>query len=70
MRLRIRLDYIDRTYFSDWLDCNEQLKANVLKSIERVSKGGVDFFSIKEKNNEYYFTKEILSKSIITVIVE
>lgn len=69
MNIQIKLNYKDKVYLSNVQECTDRLVMETKNLMSRASEGKVTSLTIENGNEEYFFTKEILKKSIITVIV-
>jgi hypothetical protein len=69
MTIQIKLDYNDKIYLSNKQECTKEDVEKAKDLIKQIAQGENDYLSIESGCEEYYFTKEVLEKSIITVIV-
>lgn len=69
MKIQIKLDYLDKIYLSKEQECEQNDVDQAKDLIKKIAEGKITYLSIENKTEEYFFTKQILEKSIITVIV-
>jgi hypothetical protein len=69
MTIQIKLDYNDKIYLSNKKECTKEHIEETKDLITQVAQGKMTYMSIESGCEEYFFTKEVLEKSIITVIV-
>ena len=69
MKSQIKLDYNNKVYISDSTEVTQEDILKIKELIKEVTQGKVTHLSIEIGNQEYYFTKYILEKSIISVII-
>lgn len=68
-KVQIRLQYREKVYFSDISEINQDDFKELEVLVEKISRGNVDFFSMKNLNYTYHFPKKILNNSIISIII-
>ena len=69
MKIQIKLDYNGKIYLSNTEECEEEDVNQAKELIKKISEGKVTHLSMQSNNEEHFFTKSILEKSILTVIV-
>jgi hypothetical protein len=69
MKIQIKLEYYNKIYLSDTTECTQNDVSEAKNLMKQIAKGKITYLSIKNGFEEYYFIKEVLEKSIITVIV-
>jgi uncharacterized protein (DUF779 family) len=69
MKIQIKLQYLDKVYYSNNTECDEEKVSKCKELIKEITEGQSTYFSIINGFEEYFFTKSILELSIITVIV-
>jgi len=69
MKIQIKLEYLDKVYYSNNTECKQDDVVKGKELIKQVSQGELNYLSMQNGFDEYYFTKSILELSIITVIV-
>ncbi len=69
MKIQVKLDYNDKIYLSNTTECTQNDVSEAKNLMKQIAQGKITYLSIESGFEEYYFTKEVLEKSIITVIV-
>lgn len=69
MEIQVRLEYKDKVYLSNKTKCTDDDVKEAKNLIKQIAQGKITYLSIESDIKEYYFTKQVLEKSILTVIV-
>lgn len=69
MKLQIKLLYSHYQYDSSITEVTQKEVDEAYKIAELAAQGKLNFLVLEYENRKYYFSKEILKISIITVIV-
>ena len=69
MKIQVKLDYNDKIYLSNTTECTQDDVSEAKNLMKQIAQGKITYLSIESGFEEYFFTKEVLEKSIITVIV-
>lgn len=67
MKVSIKLEYKNKVYNSDYKEITEEEKNQLTDFIKKIVEGNATHLAFKKDNQEYYFGKEILKESIITI---
>jgi hypothetical protein len=70
MKLQIKLLYSHYQYDSSITEVTQKEVDEAYKIAELAAQGKLSFLVLEFENRKYYFSKEILKTSIITVIFE
>lgn len=69
-RFALRIDFNGKIIVSDFeeaVDTNIERAKNLCA---HAASGELDFLSIRDKNQQHYFSKEILKQSLISIVYE
>jgi hypothetical protein len=66
-KIVIRIQYKGETFSSDVLEANESQEFTAKQMLKSAADGEVEHMSIKSGNIEYFFPKEIIKQSILSL---
>jgi hypothetical protein len=69
-KIRIKIEYRDKTYLSDIIEANEEEESKIKNSLEFAAKGELTYMNFECNNQQQYFSKEILVQSVLTLVYE
>lgn len=64
----INIEYNNKHVISDYTEFTDEEFNRIKRICEDVASGKMTYFKMKSKNMEYYFPKQILEQSIITIV--
>jgi len=68
MKVQIIIDYNGQTYKGEGEEVNEETYQRIEEMIVQASKGEVNYIALEDANAKYFFSKEALKNSVITLI--